>query len=74
MKSAIQASRDILAAEKSGALRHYPSLPVLPEQSADHHQQVRDETQRRMAALNGTLDRALARHQPFNPLDHEQTK
>ena len=71
---AMRASRSIMAAERSLALRPYPILPTLPEQSADHHQKVRDETQRRMAELNGTLDRAIARHTPFNPLDHEQTK
>ena len=67
---AMRASRSILAAERSGQLRPYPT----GEQVAVDHQKVRDETQRRMAELNGTLDRAIARHTPFNPLDWEQCK
>lgn len=67
---AMRASRSILAAERSGQLRPYPTGAQIPADT----QQLRDEAQRRMAELNGTLDRAIARHTPFNPLDWEQCK
>ena len=57
---AMRASRSILAAERSGQLRHYPAGAQIP---ADI-QQLRDEAQQSRASRNG----------PINPLDHGRTK
>lgn len=57
---AMRASRSIMAAERSGQLRPYPTGAQIPADT----QQLRDQTQQSRASRNG----------PINPLDHEQTK